>query len=202
MDYLSGLCFSIYPSIHLSKTQLLGLSSVLFVISLLFPVGNYLLQRTMSFGVCFILGYYLKDKDWVRSKKLFVANVGLFAGYLLFWYQFNGVKISYSKPGLDGLVYLVSILLSFKIFELLTQYRTSVFWKRLGLHAIEIYLYHSVIVSAYRIVLIKLGFTDVLTHVIIGIPITWGLTMLATAISKKVRILDFFLHPLSYLTVD
>lgn len=199
--YILWIISAVYSflSIYLSKEQLLGLSFLLFLISLFFPVDNYLLQRTMSFGVCFILGYYLKDKEWVRDSRLFLVNLALFFIYMLVWYQFNGIKISYSKPGLDGLVYLLSILLSFKLFELLSKSRVSAIFEKLGQYAIEIYLYHSVIVSAYRIILIKFGLTDLITHVVLGIPVTWGLTMLATYISKKVRVLDFFLHPLVYL---
>jgi fucose 4-O-acetylase-like acetyltransferase len=198
--YILWLITAIYSllSIYLSKKQLLGVSAVLYLVSLLFPVGNYLLQRTMCFGVCFVLGYCLKDKEWLKSKSLFLLNIALFVGYLLIWSQFNGVKISYSKPGLDGLVYILSILLSVKLFEVLSISKIANVFEKLGLYAIEIYLYHSVIVSAYRIILIKLGYTDIVFHVIVGIPITFGLTILATYLSRKFKFIDFFLHPLQY----
>lgn len=65
--------------------------------------------------------------------------------------------------------------------------------------SLPIYLMHSPIASIIRIVLSKLGITQVIIQLVIGIIGAWFISIFVFQIVHRIKFLDFFLYPLRYV---
>ena len=58
-----------------------------------------------------------------------------------------------------------------------------------------IFLMHTLFAAPIRSVLLKMGVTNAVVHVVLGLSISFAGPIIATLIMKKTKWLEFFLYP-------
>ena len=196
-------------SIVVKKRRMLLLISALAYCSTLFVQSDiYIIQRTLVWGVCFLLGSVLSEihLDRMDAKKFLLFFIPFDLIYMSAWFLFNEVDskkdyVSYSNPGLWGIAFVVCILFSFILFPKIEKNCPKVFnyFSKYGKDSLGIYIIHAPICSMLRILMLKMGINSVFIHVIAGILLGWYLSIFATYIMKKIPILNIVLLPQKYI---
>lgn len=76
-----------------------------------------------------------------------------------------------------------------KLFEFLSRYTMPIF------------LMHTLFAAPLRSVLLKVGVSNSMIHVIAGLTISFAGPIIATEIMKKTKILEFFLYPGKFIKI-
>lgn len=197
--YWISILYGILSLFLKNNLHLLYISVGLFLISIFFPSPIYILQRTAVWGICFMIGAVFRSHLTLLGRKTLLSLLLLCVVYTLIWIKFGNERISYTEPGLWGVIIPISSLIGLTTYPVLSRLFLGNHFQFAGKYALEVYLYHSIVISVYRIVLVKLGIMSPFIHLIVGIPITWLATLGLSHISRKLKVFDFFMHPLDYL---
>ena len=71
----------------------------------------------------------------------------------------------------------------------------------LAKYTMPIFLMHTLFAAPLRAVLLKLGITSAVVHVILGLAISFAGPIIAAWIMKKTKWLEFFLYPNKFLKI-
>ena len=196
-------------SIVIKKRRMLLLISVFaYCCTLFVQTDIYIIQRTLVWGVFFLLGSVLSEiqLDRMDAKKFLLFFIPFDLIYMLAWLLFYEVDskkdyVSYSNPGLWGIAFVVCILFAFIIFPKIENKCPRIFdyFSKYGKDSLGIYIIHAPICSMLRILMLKMGINSVFIHVIAGILLGWYLSIFATHIMKKIPILNIVLLPQKYI---
>lgn len=196
-------------SIVIKNRRILFLISVLaYCCTLFVQTDIYIIQKTLVWGVCFLLGSILSEirLNRIDSKKFLLFFIAFDFIYMLAWfllYEVDSKKdyVSYSNPGLWGIAFVVCILFAFIIFPKTENKTPRIFeyFSKYGKDSLGIYIIHAPICSMLRILMLKMGINSVFIHVIVGILLGWYLSIFATYIMKKIPILNIVLLPQKYI---
>lgn len=196
-------------SIVIKNRRILFLISVLaYCCTLFVQTDIYIIQKTLVWGVCFMLGSVLSEirLNRIDSKKFLLFFIPFDLIYMVAWLLFYEVDskkdyVSYSNPGLWGIAFVVCILFAFIIFPKIENKAPRIFdyFSKYGKDSLGIYILHAPICSMLRILMLKMGINSVFIHVIVGILLGWYLSIFATYIMKKIPILNIVLLPQKYI---
>lgn len=196
-------------SIVIKNRRILFLISVLaYCCTLFVQTDIYIIQKTLVWGVCFLLGSILSEirLNRIDSKKFLLFFIPFDLIYMLAWLLFYEVDskkdyVSYSNPGLWAIAFVVCILFAFIIFPKIENKAPRIFdyFSKYGKDSLGIYILHAPICSMLRILMLKMGINSVFIHVIVGILLGWYLSIFATYIMKKIPILNIVLLPQKYI---
>lgn len=198
-------------SILIKKRRSLFLISVLaYCCTLFVQTDVYIIQRTLVWGICFMLGSILSEIHFekINSKKFLLFFIVFDLFYMLIWFLFYEIDskkdyVSYSNPGLWGIGFVACILFSFLIFPKCEKKFPKIFeyFSKYGKDSLGIYIIHAPICSMIRILMLKMGVGSIYIHVIVGIVLGWYLSIFATSILKKIRFLNIVLSPQKYINI-
>ena len=93
--------------------------------------------------------------------------------------------------GVIASVFLISVLQKVKLI--------SRFLDFMNRYSFQIYLLHTIFTAAVRIVLLRVGITNWMIHMIVGCAAGLGCSVLAAVISKKMKWTEFFFFPTKFL---
>ncbi|EHJ51624.1 acyltransferase family protein [Streptococcus macacae] len=184
-----------------NKKWLFAFTAIGFAAALLFPLPIYLLQKLLLWSFFFMLGSFLREinyrfNSWKTASCVFLPCFFSLAAFMWFW-QKQGFThyTSYDRPGLWGLIFMVSVLLAFALYPMLDKTKFAPYFVAKGKDSLAIYILHAPIISVIRIVLFKLGIEALWLHLLFGIAGGWFVISLAVSIFKKIPLLTFFLYP-------
>lgn len=122
--------------------------------------------------------------------------------FLIYW-QLSGPTfyISYDRPGLNGFIFPVSVILAMASYPILSDKlsRFADYFRKIGKDSLVIYLLHAPIVSVTRIALLKLGVSNIFIHIVMGLLLGWFGSIVILYLSKKIPYADFVFYPMKYL---
>lgn len=81
------------------------------------------------------------------------------------------------------------------VLALVTEGQQSAVFAFLAKYTMPIFVIHTLFAAPYRAVLLKVGISNFVIHVIDGITISFVGPIIAAQIMKKTKILEFFLYP-------
>ena len=184
-----------------SRKALFLVSVFAYILTLFIQSDIFIVQRTLVWGVCFLLGSILSEINLykINPKKLLFSFIAFDLIYMLMWtlfYEVDSTKdyVSYSNPGLWGVAFIFSVLVAFVVFPKIFSYFT-----KYGKDSLGIYILHAPICSMIRIVMLKMGIGSVFLHIVIGTVLGWYLSILATNVLKKIPLLNIVLLPQRYI---
>ena len=196
-------------SIVIKKRRMLLLISVFaYCCTLFVQTDIYIIQRTLVWGVFFLLGSVLSEiqLDRMDAKKFLLFFIPFDLIYMSAWLLFYEVDskkdyVSYSNPGLWGVAFIFSVIVAFVFFPKMEKKFPKIFsyFTKYGKDSLGIYILHAPICSMIRIVMLRMGISSVFLHIVIGIVLGWYLAVLATYIMKKIPILNIVLLPQKYI---
>lgn len=196
-------------SVYIKRKEILFIiSGVSFVISLLMNFDIYIVQKTLVWGMFFMLGAILRSVDLSKlSIKLVVGGAVIFdIIYMVCWsiyYRPNVKKmyVTYDTPQLWAIAFIVSVGVAFVIYPRLEKVfpRFFNYFSKYGKDSLGIYILHAPICSMLRIIMLKAGITSVYIHIICGLVLGWFLSIVATNILKKIPYINIVLMPQKYI---
>lgn len=126
----------------------------------------------------------------IRGKKLLGAVIGLL---------FVGLSVAVYIADIQNLAvsFVLGLMACITVLFLVTAYeeRTGKVMGFLAKYTMPIFLMHTLFAASMRIALVKIGVTNAVIHVVLGIGIGFVGPIVAAWIMKKTRWLEFFLYP-------
>lgn len=170
-----------------------------FVLVNVFPINIYFIQRFFIWAPAFYLGKLLK-KIKITKMIIYVMTL-LYVGYILYWGKVNFLQtISYSRPSWWGVIIPISIIGAFGIFQNKKHDSFYNYFVKIGKISLPIYLIHAPVASVTRIILFKIGISNLALHLLIGILFAWFLSIFLFQFTRRFKVVDFIFYPTKYLT--
>ncbi|QGZ69860.1 acyltransferase family protein [Pediococcus pentosaceus] len=189
-----------FLSLYIKNDKILfNISLIGYLIITIFPTDIYLIQRVLIWSPMFMLGKILRDVK-LKSYITYITISG-YVIYLILWMVFNfKTQISYSTPGIQGIIFPISIFFAFSVYSSINENSNFFeYFVKCGRISLPIYLMHAPIASIIRIILLKVGVTQVFVQLFIGVIGAWFISILIFEIIHQIKFLDFFLYPMKYL---
>lgn len=155
----------------------------------------YFIQSTLVWAPMFYFGKLLKGR---RCKITYFSWITLII-YLIhvpiFRVMYPTVDyVSQYNPQIWGVFSFIGIYLGFVFVPLLPSYLSNRL-ARLGLVTLVIYLVHAPAASIIRIILIKIGMTNLIVQIILGIILSLVVSLVSVYFTDKIRVLNFLFYP-------
>lgn len=153
--------------------------------------GIYAVSTILSNEIWFVLGMSICVFDvQIRGKKLQGTVIGLlFLGLSVAVYMADIQNTAMSF--VLGLLACAAVILLVAGFEEKSGKMMSFFAK----YTMPIFLMHTLFAAPLRSALLKIGITNAVIHVLLGLGISFAGPIIAAWIMKKTKLLEFFLYP-------
>lgn len=172
---------------------IVGVSVMLKILSFfpafrVFTGTTYILQQQ----IWYVLGAAWACKQLKATPVLTICSTTLFIA-LCTCEMANGVL---TAP-LDALATLSGVLACIGFFQLVTEKKTTlpVSWRILSRYMLQIYLLHTLFASALRIVLQKLGVSNLSLHMALGCLISFAGPIVCAWIAERLPLLNIVFFP-------
>lgn len=186
-----------------NSLALLMITFIFFILNIVFPFNNVFLERITLWSVFFVLGYFLRDFEIVVKILKFWKFVSIVSFIILIfylWYFKVNEVISYTVPGIQGLIFFISVLFAMAIYPQLNRILGfGDYFRNLGKDSLVIYLVHAPIASVVRIAFLKFGITNLWLHILLGTVLAWYGSIFAIYLMNKIPYIDFVFYPMKYL---
>lgn len=201
--YVLFLIFLITPTVK-TKKQAAGLIIVSLVLFITINVLNsrfniiYPASKTLTNWIWFCLGIFICKTD---MRKIFspYSSILLVVATIIAIIKFN---LNISDFILDGIITLLSCfgIIGFIGWAYKNNNQSPVF-KYISKYTMPIFLMHTIFAAGIRSVLFKIGITNSVIHIIIGLVATFAGPVIAAIIMERIH-LDFFIYPLNYIKLN
>lgn len=202
--YALFFIFLITPTYKNKKTALVFLAFALVIKVVSFvPLGSdiYALFTVMQNEIWFVIGMCVcafdltkifKSRLWlITSLSLSVIFVVL--SVFIYAYDINYKYIDFAM-GIMACVATVGIAVNCESIKVVEKINS-----KFAQYTLPVFLMHTIFAAGLRAVLSKLGITNSLAHIILGLAVSFIGPVLAAIIMSKVKWLDFMLYPNKYL---
>ena len=188
------LLADIFHFLNVNKKLLLLL--FLAATLLLKPVGNLkslnIISKTVIHVFYFYLGYFMGEFLPYIKKKSCIVTTGMLFTFMIFLFIMRPNIIFETAAAVSVCIFLVGLF--HELFDKPSRISS------VGNTAMPYYILHVIFVGGIRIVLIRLGITNIWIHVLAGFFVSFLICYAAYHfVIKKVPWLDFFFYPGKYI---
>lgn len=196
--YALFFIFLVTPTFSTMKTAVIGLIVAVVAKALVLTGGGtgiYAVSTVLANEIWFVLGMSVSAFNVeLRGKKLQGTVIGLlFLGLSIAVYMTNVQSLAVSF-GL-GLMACATIILLVVAYE--DEFGNAM--RFLAKYTMPIFLMHTLFAAPLRSVLLKIGITNAVVHVLLGLGISFAGPIAAAWIMKKTKWLEFFLYPNKFI---
>lgn len=204
--YCLFFIFLITPTFIDRKGSVVGLivAITLKVFSIIWGgTAIYAISTVMANEIWFVIGMYLailKCKYIPNKRNTLIAGLSLAFVFILLSVIVH--KQSLEFLGLSTVLGLLAccavILLMWSLYD---KGKQNVFWRTLSKYTMPVFVMHTLFAAPLRIVLLNVGVTNAIIHVVIGICVSFLGPIVAAIIMKKTKWLEFLLYPNKFITI-
>ena len=103
----------------------------------------------------------------------------------------------------DVVAFILGLLACASVVRVLAAFEDNFGWFMdfIAKYTMQIFLMHTLFAAPLRAVLLKIGITSAVIHVILGLAISFAGPIIATWIMKKTKWLEFFLYPNKFVKI-
>ena len=195
--YALFFIFLVTPTFSSVKATAVGLIVALVAKVLILTGGSsiYAVSTVLSNEIWFVLGMSTCTFD-VRMKGRKVQGTILWLLFIILSIVIYTAKISGSMTSFAmGLLACVAVILMAADFE--EKFGEGMDF--LAKYTMPIFLMHTLFAAPTRSVLLKMGVTNAVVHIVLGLGISLGGPIIAAWIMKKTKWLEFFLYPNKFI---
>lgn len=195
--YALFFIFLVTPTFSSVKATAAGLIVALVAKVLILTGGSsiYAVSTVLSNEIWFVLGMSTCTFD-VRMKGRKVQGTILGLLFIILSIVIYTAKISGSMTSFAmGLLACVAVILMAADFE--EKFGKGMDF--LAKYTMPIFLMHTLFAAPTRSVLLKMGVTNAVVHIVLGLGISLGGPIIAAWIMKKTKWLEFFLYPNKFI---
>jgi len=192
--YALFFIFLVTPTFSSVKATVVGLIVALAAKALILTGGGYsvyAVSTVLSNEIWFVLGMSIYTFNvQLKGRKVQGTILGLLfviLSVVVYAAGISGGAISF----IMGLLACVAVILMVTDFE----EKLGRGMDFLAKYTMPIFLMHTLFAASLRSVLLKVGVTNVVAHVVLGLGISFAGPIIATWIMKKTKWLEFFLYP-------
>lgn len=198
--YALFFIFLITPTFRNVKTATIGLI-VALIMKILILVGGgysvYAVSTVLTNEIWFVLGMSISAFD-VNLKGR--RKYGLLGGLIFISLS---ILVYVSDIHNDVVAFVLGLLASASVVALIASHEND-FGRCMDFFAkytMPIFLMHTLFAAPLRAVLLKLGITSAMIHVILGLAISFAGPIIAAWIMKKTKWLEFFLYTNKFVKI-
>ena len=199
MWYLYAISI-IFLCAHLMRSEtsawiILGIAATLKII-ICIPGVNALIPIPASYIfsnlIWFVLGQLLAFKQLKLNSILSFSVAAVFITLFVL-----STVFSWNCSFLSAILTLLGITGSAGIIYTLTKNKEKLswFWKYISKYMLQIYLLHTIFAAGVRIVLIKIGITHIIPHLIAGLAVSFVCPIICAVIAQRIPVLNIFFFP-------
>ena len=192
--YALFFIFLVTPTFSSVKATVVGLIVALAAKALILTGGGYsvyAVSTVLSTEIWFVLGMSIYTFNvQLKGRKVQGTILGLLfviLSVVVYAAGISGGAISF----IMGLLACVAVILMVTDFE----EKLGRGMDFLAKYTMPIFLMHTLFAASLRSVLLKVGVTNAVAHVVLGLGISFAGPIIATWIMKKTKWLEFFLYP-------
>ena len=192
--YALFFIFLVTPTFSSVKATVVGLIVALAAKALILTGGGYsvyAVSTVLSNEIWFVLGMSIYTFNvQLKGRKVQGTILGLLfviLSVVVYAAGISGGAISF----IMGLLACVAVILMVTDFE----EKLGRGMDFLAKYTMPIFLMHTLFAASLRSVLLKVGVTNAVAHVVLGLGISFAGPIIATWIMKKSKWLEFFLYP-------
>lgn len=158
-----------------------------------FPI--YFLQMTLIWAPLFYVGNVLKHRKFKINLYTWIAAV-IYLVHVPIFRMFHPRLdyVSQYNPGLWGVFSFLGIYLGFLFIPLISGRLLNIL-EKIGKKTIVIYLVHAPVASVIRIVLFKLGMTNIMMQIIVGTIGALSISLVVALLTTRSRLVRFIFYP-------
>ena len=171
--------------------------------------GIYAIRKTFAEEIWFVLGmvlaYYIPKEKTLEVKKKGVwllAGLAVTAVFLgLSWYGCTKDIQEFNLPWVFFMAVLSSTAMVLIAIALSRTEKQSKVFAFPAKYLMPIFLMHTLTAAPVRVLLLKLGVTSPVVHIVLGLTISLCAPILAAFIMSKVKFLDALIYPTKYIKI-
>lgn len=175
----------------------MGIAVLLKIFGIFFKFDIYAVSIVMGNGIWFVLGMYLCVIDFeaiVQSTKAMV--VGIVLGVTFFIASILSYSMDINFQGESFILGLMACMAVVIIAIYVFHDKQGNRWiNALAYYTLPIFVMHTIFAASLRSLLLKVGVTNWLVHMILGIGISFAGPIIAAAIMRRFKWMEFFLYP-------
>lgn len=174
-----------------NRKLILAVLFLLKITHLIWEPSLYAIEGVIDWAFYFYLGTVIVENETVSFSMYGVLYLVL--NIVIFKFGFID---NFALKIIIAIVGSLLIISSFRKFSFLNK---SKIFNLLGKYSFEIFLLHTIIGSGMRIVLIKLGVSNMAIHLIFDIGTAIVIPIVIGMLAKKMKIIDIFFRPSKYI---
>ena len=202
--YALFFLFVITPTITNTKMNIvvLAVAVVMKLLSFLpIEVNIYALSTVLDNEIWFVIGmtfcsFRLTDKIDYKKTNFVIGLLGLAFisfSFVLCCFSIHNAAISFIM-GILGCT--VTVLIALEIQNKNITVRIN---DRLAKYTLPVFLMHTIFAAALRSILLKIGITSDIIHILSGLLISFSGPMIAFYVMNKIKYVDFIISPYKYI---
>ena len=192
--YALFFIFLVTPTFSSVKATVVGLIVALAAKALILTGGGYsvyAVSTVLSNEIWFVLGMSIYTFNvQLKGRKVQGTILGLL---------FVILSVVVYAAGISGgaISFIMGILACVAVILMVTDFEEKLGrgMDFLAKYTMPIFLMHTLFAASLRSVLLKVGVTNAVAHVVLGLGISFAGPIIATWIMKKTKWLEFFLYP-------
>ena len=163
-----------------------------------FSLGLYFIDKTFDCWIWFLLGMSLAI-DMIKF--LNAAN-----GIIIFVVFLMGSIVYQNEiPYKEFFRFILGLLACYSIISIVySVYRKGIqnrYFQQCAKYTMPVFLMHTLVAATFRSVLLKLGISSALVHIVLGLFISFVGPVLAMLILERIKPLDFIVYPTRYIKI-
>lgn len=158
------------------------------------PVDIFVIDKSVQMGIYFYIGKLVKNNLQIFKNNFFVS---------ICFVIFVSLKlIDIQGPGIE---FIIAVTACFTIISLCLNFSEKnnffFYFAKIGKITLPVYLIHPIIAAAVRILLLKIGVQNIFSHLIIGLFLSWTLSIYLYKLCSKYKYSDIIFYPTKYIKI-